>query len=125
MLNTNRAFFATLGIILSWLMPLVVFFLFLNVPPVRDLLTTFAAAVAVYGTVQLYRWGNVQKAKPAKPTPTHSPPRIYHAPTIGDTRTRIRQFLDTLTDSELDELQTQLQNRLNLRVFEEKNILEG
>ncbi|HEX2620421.1 MAG TPA: hypothetical protein VHL11_09745 [Phototrophicaceae bacterium] len=105
MLNNNREFFATLGVIISWLAPLVVFFLFLGVPPVRDLLTGFAFVVAIYNTFQLYRWGNQNQPKPTRIT--------IHQPTEVDSRTRIQAFLDSLTDTELQEMRLQLEIRLS------------
>jgi hypothetical protein len=111
MINKNREFFATLGIIISWLTPLVVFFLFLTVPRVRDLLTAFAAIIAIYSTFQFYRWGNL-------PTATRKQTQI--TPIVRDSKTRIRDFLDGLSDLELDELNQELRERLSARDFEEK-----
>lgn len=109
MLNKNREFFATLGIIISWLAPLVVFFLLLQVPRVRDLLTGFAFVVAIYSTFQLYQWGNQRSVPQAQPV------RIQQ-PTFVDSRQRIQTFLDSLTGAELEELQIQLTQRLNRKI---------
>lgn len=109
MINKNREFFATLGVVISWLTPLVVFFLFLNFPPVRDLLTGFAFIVAIYSTFQFYRWGNRPAVRPAQMTPT-----------VRNSSTRIQDFLDTLSDRELDDLSHQLQERLIAREMEEQ-----
>jgi hypothetical protein len=111
MVNKNREFFATLGIILSWLTPLVVFFLFLTVPRVRDLLTAFATIIAVYSTFQFYRWGNRE---------SHRQKETQITPIVRDSKTRIRDFLDGLSDLELDELNQELRERLSARDFEEK-----
>jgi hypothetical protein len=107
MVSRNREFFATLGIIISWLTPLVVFFLFLSVPTVRDLLTAFATITAVYSTFQLYRWGNRKAVRVPQMTPI-----------VRDGKTRIRDFLDSLSDTELDELYKQLQERMSARDME-------
>ncbi|MBC8170492.1 MAG: hypothetical protein H7X77_02430 [Anaerolineae bacterium] len=106
MLNKNREFFATLGIIMSWLAPLVVFFLLLPLPPVRDLLTAFAFFVAIYSTFQLYRWGNYRAVRPAQPARFQQPREV-------DSRQRLLGFLDSLTGAELQELKIQVEQRLS------------
>ncbi|MCU0499213.1 MAG: hypothetical protein MUF87_17810 [Anaerolineae bacterium] len=107
-MRSQRQFFAILGLLLSWLSPLVVFFLLLELPAVRDLVVFVVMIVAIYNTYWLVR-GLLNPLPPRS-----SPPK----PTISKpitTRDKIAMLLDELNDEEIDELYRQAADRISAR----------
>lgn len=109
-MHSQRQFFAILGLLMSWLAPIVVFFLLLELPTVRDLVVFVVLIVAIYNTYWLVRG----LLNPLPPTPIASPPKpIVTKPITA--RDKIGMLLDELNDDEIDELYRQAADRISAR----------